>query len=138
MRMARAYVANELAQDGVTTASEHRQDVVSAQMRADTTAQGLNNNLDYRDALRSIEKFAAINAINVALGNMLQSMTQSISGMINSEATRMGAEKEKEQEQLDQTKDLFSQAQSVVDAAIQLMNAVRSAETQSMRDAIQA
>ena len=65
-------------------------------------------------------------------------MTQSISGAINSEATRMGADQQKEQEQLDQTKDLFNQAQNVVNAAVQLMQAVRQAEAQSMRDAIQA
>ena len=94
--------------------------------------------MEYKGALRRIEVFGGINAINTAIGNMLQSMTQSITGAINSEATRMGAEQQKEQEQLDPTKDLFSQAQNVVDAAIKLMQAVLQAETQSMRDAIQA
>jgi hypothetical protein len=107
-------------------------------MGADAAAQRLNNNMDYRGALRRIETLTGINAINTAIGNMLQSMTQSISGAITSEATRMGADQQKEQEQLDQTKDLFNQAQSVVDAAVQLMQAVRQAEAQSMRDAIQA
>ena len=139
MHMARAYVNNEMMKpDLKSTPTEYKEALGHAKMGADMAAQRLNNNLDYRGALRRIETLTGINAINTAIGNMLQSMTQSISGAITSEATRMGAEQEKEREQLDQTKDLFNQAQSVVDAAVQLMQAVRQAETQSMRDAIQA
>ena len=139
MHMARAYVNNELMKpDLKSTPTEYKEALGHAKMGADMAAQRLNNNMDYRGALRRIETLTGINALNTAIGNMLQSMTQSISGAINSEATRMGAEQEKEREQLDQTKDLFNQAQSVVDAAVQLMQAVRQAETQSMRDAIQA
>ena len=140
MHMARAYVNNELMKspDLQSTPTEYKEALGHAKMGADAAAQRLNNNMDYRGALRRIETLTGINAINTAIGNMLQSMTQSISGSINSEATRMGAEQQKEQEQLDQTKDLFQQAQSLIDSVIQLMQAVRQAETQSMRDAIQA
>ena len=140
MHMARAYVNNELMKspDLQSTPTEYKEALGHAKIGADAAAQRLNNNMDYRGALRRIETLTGINAINTAIGNMLQSMTQSISGAITSEATRMGADQQKEQEQLDQTKDLFNQAQSVVDAAVQLMQAVRQAETQSMRDAIQA
>ena len=140
MHMARAYVNNELMKspDLQSTPTEYKEALGHAKMGADAAAQRLNNNMDYRGALRRIETLTGINAINTAIGNMLQSMTQSISGSINSEATRMGAEQQKEQEQLDQTKDLFNQAQNVVNAAVQLMQAVRQAEAQSMRDAIQA
>ena len=140
MRLARAYVNNEIMKDpGLqTTPTEYKEALTQARENASMLGRELEQNVDYRGALRRIEMFGGINAINTAIGNMLQSMTQSISGEISSEATRMGAEQQKEQEQLDQTKDLFSQAQSVIDAAVQLMNAVRQAETQSMRDAIQA
>ena len=140
MRMARAYVNNEMMRDPSvrTTPVEYKEAMGKAKFGMDAASKRLDSNLDYKGALRRIETLGGINAINTAIGNMLQSMTQSISGSINSEATRMGAEQQKEQEQLDQTKDLFNQAQSVVDAAVQLMNAVRQAETQSMRDAIQA
>lgn len=138
MNMARAYAYNELAQEGVSTAQDHRTDVLDAKAGSDSAAQQLNNNIDYRGALRRIETFTAINAINTSVGNMLQSMTQNITGAISSEATRMGAEQKKEEEELDQTKDLFNQAQNVIDSALQLMQAVSQAETQSMRDAIQA
>ena len=39
---------------------------------------------------------------------------------------------------LDQTRDLFSQEQKLIDQVIQLFSAVIQAENQSMRDAIQA
>ena len=140
MRLARAYVNNEIMKDPAlqTRPTEYKEALTQAREEASAMGRALDQNIDYRGALRRIETLGGINAINTAIGNMLQSMTQSISGSINSEATRMGAEQQKEQEQLDQTKDLFNQAQSVVDAAVQLMNAVRQAETQSMRDAIQA
>lgn len=50
----------------------------------------------------------------------------------------MGAQQKKSEEELDQTKDLFNQAEELVNNVVQLMNAVRQAEMQSMRDAIQA
>lgn len=139
MHMARAYANNEMMKpDLQPTPTEYKETLGHAKTGADMAAQRLTNNLDYRDALRRIEMFAGINAINTAIGNVLQSMTQSISGSISSDATRMGAEQKKQEEQLDQMRDLFSQAQNVVNAAVQLMQAVRQAETQSMRDAIQA
>ena len=144
MHVARAYVNSELMGNNPetvelkSTPTEYSKALGDAKESAVLKGRALEHNMDFKSAMRRIEMFGGINAINTAIGNMLQSMTQSISGSINSEATRMGAEQQKEQEQLDQTKDLFNQAQSVVDAAVQLMNAVRQAETQSMRDAIQA
>ena len=140
MHAARAYVNNEMMNnpDIKSTPTEFRKQLVNAQVGADQAGNRLTTNLDYRQAQHRMDTFAGINSITMAIGNMLQSMTQSIVGAVNAEATRMGAEQQEAQEQLDQTKDLFNQAQSLVDAAVQLMNAVRQAETQSMRDAIQA
>ena len=138
MRMAQAYAGSKLAEEGVTTATEHRTDVADAHDRADKATQRLNSNADYRQSLRNIEVYAGINAINTSIGNMLQGMTQNLTAMINAEATRKGAEQEREKDQLEQSKDLFSQAQALIDAVVQLMQAVAAAESQSMRDAIQA
>ena len=138
MRMAQAYAGSKLAEEGVSTKAEHRADVAGAKDRVDRATQRLNANDDYRGALHRIERYTAINAINTAIGNMLQGMTQNITGMISAEATKMGAEQEQERDQLEQTKDLFDQAQGLIDSVVQLMQAVLSAESQSMRDAIQA
>ena len=138
MRMAQAYAGSKLNEPGVSTAVEHRADVAAAESAVDSASQRLNNNTDYRKALHRIDRYAGINAINTAVANMLQGVAQNISAMINSEATREGAVQEQEKEELEQTKDLFEQAQNLIDSVIQLMQAVSSAESQSMRDAIQA
>ena len=138
MRMAQAYAGSKLAEEGVSTVAEHRADVAGAADRVDRATQQLNANSDYKKALHRIELFTGINAINTTIGNMLQGMTQNITAMINAEATKMGAEQEQQKDQLEQTKELFSQAQNLVDSVIQLMQAVAAAESQSMRDAIQA
>ena len=138
MRMAQAYAGSKLAEEGITTATEHRADVAAANAAADTAAQRLNTNADYRDALHNIEYFTGLNAINTAVSNMLQGMTQNVVAMINAKATERSGEQEQQKEQLEQSKDLFQQAQSLIDAVVQLMQAVASAESQSMRDAIQA
>jgi predicted nucleic acid-binding Zn-ribbon protein len=138
MRMAQAYGASKLAEDGVSTAAEHRADVLGAKDRVDRATQRLNANDDYRGALHRIERYTAMNAINTALNNMFQGMGQNIAGLMSAEATKKSAEQEQEKDQLEQTKDLFQQAQSLIDSVVQLMQAVASAEAQSMRDAIQA
>ena len=140
MRMARAYVNKEIMTDpGLRPSStEYQKSVADAMSASDFASQRLNGNIDYRKSLHRIEVFSGINAINTAIGNMLTGMTQNISSMIASEATRDGADTKLAEEQLDQTKDLFQQAQTLVNAAVQMMQAVRQAEAQSMRDAIQA
>jgi hypothetical protein len=138
MRMARAYAGSKLQEQGVSSAADHRLDVAEATDAVDKANQRLNGDADYRNALHKIERYTGINAINTALNNMFQGMAQNISGMMSAEATRLGSEQEKERDQLDQTKNLFDQAQGLVDSVIQLMQAVAAAESQSMRDAIQA
>jgi hypothetical protein len=73
-----------------------------------------------------------------ALGNAGQGFFTNLTSLIGAKAKDYEAQQTKMQDELDQTKDLFNQAQQLVDAVVQLMQAVSSAETQSMRDAIQA
>ena len=140
MLMARAYVNREIMTDpGLRpTSTEYQKGVADAMSASDSASQRLQGNIDYRQSLHRIEVFSGMNAINTAIGNMLMGMTQNISSMIGAEATRDGADTKMAEEQLDQTKDLFQQAQTLVNAAVQMMQAVRQAEAQSMRDAIQA
>ena len=73
-----------------------------------------------------------------ALGNASQNFVQNLSSFLAAKSKDYEAEATKLQDELDQTKEIFNQAQQLVDAVVQLMQAVTSAETQSMRDAIQA
>ena len=70
-------------------------------------------------------------------GNCVQSIIQNANAMQQAEVTKEGAVQEQQKEELEQMKDLFNQAGDLVQAVIQLMQAIGSAETQSMRDAIQ-
>lgn len=138
MAVAYAYAADKLASEGLMTPAEYKTAITEAKSDAMLAAKQLNADANYQDALHKIEKFGAINNINVALGNMMQNVIQNVVAGVNAEATRRGAEQQKQQEMLDQTKDLFANAQQLMQSVIDLMQAVIAAESQSMRDAIQA
>ncbi len=139
MEMAQALEANELAQPGVLSTSERFAMVNAAESESNSASSILlNQNEDYKTLANSIQKYMGWNGIIQALNGMVQTMAQNVTALEQANATRIGAQQKEQEEMLDQTKDLFQQAQKLVDAAVQLMNAVRQAETQSMRDAIQA
>lgn len=135
---ARAYGNAKLMQEGLTDSKAHLADVEDARSRYLSTQQTRANSVDYIKASNTITKMQAYNNLIAALGSMGQSFVQSWSQLLNAEATKMGAQQKKSEEELDQTKDLFNQAEELVNNVVQLMNAVRQAEMQSMRDAIQA
>ncbi|MBR3222794.1 MAG: hypothetical protein IKF72_11275 [Kiritimatiellae bacterium] len=138
MLMARALEAKALSEPGVLSPAEHKQLVSGAKMENDIALRRLNESEDYKQAGMRIQRLMGFNGIIMAIGGTLQSMTQNLSALQQAEATRQGAEQQRENEMLDQTKDLFAQDQKVIDAVIQLMQAVLQAETTSIRDAIQA
>jgi hypothetical protein len=92
----------------------------------------------YVEASRQISKYDALNNIVSAMGQVAQNFIQNTNALIQANASEKSADQTKAQEELDQTKDLFNQAQTLIDEVVKLMNAVSQAETQSMRDAIQA
>ncbi len=84
------------------------------------------------------EKWHNIGGMIGAAGSVLQSTVRSATEIIQAEATEEGAEVKKSEENLDQTRDLFNQAQEVIRSMLSLFAAVIQAESQSMRDAIHA
>ena len=135
---ARAYGNAKLMQEGLTDSKAHLADVEEARGRYLSTQQTRANSVDYINASNTITKAQAYNSLIAAIGGFGQNFVQNWSQLINAEATKMGAQQKKSEEELDQTKDLFNQAEELVNNVVQLMNAVRQAEMQSMRDAIQA
>ena len=135
---ARAYGNAKLMQPGLTDSKAHLADVEDARSRYLSTQQTRANSVDYINASNTITKAQAYNSLIAAIGGFGQNFVQNWSQLINAEATKMGAQQKKSEEELDQTKDLFNQAEELVNNVVQLMNAVRQAEMQSMRDAIQA
>ena len=138
MLMARALEAKKLSEPGLLDPADHKLLVNGAKAENDIALRRLNESEDYKQAGLRIQRLMGFNGIIMSIGGTLQSMTQNLSALQQSEATRQGAEQQRENEMLDQTKDLFAQDQKVIDAVIQLMQAVLQAETTSIRDAIQA
>lgn len=138
LKYARALGNAKLMQPDVTDAQTHLADVnetTAAYQAAQTTRA---NSVDYIKASNTITKAQAVNNLIAAIGSAGQSFIQNLTQMQQADATEQGALSKKSEEELDQTKDLFNQALTLVDSIVKLMQAVRAAEAQSMRDAIQA
>ncbi len=105
---------------------------------ADAAQKALNSDTDYIEGNYEQNKWSNIGNIAGAMGSILQSVVRSAADMQIAEATEMGADQKWMEEERDQTKDLFVQAQDVVKAVLSLFNAVIQAESASMRDAIHA
>lgn len=138
MEMAFAKEAQLLSQDGVMTPAEQKDLVALARDRVDVTTDRAQRRVDFKAAERKMSTLMGINNINQAIGGVMQSTASNLAGLRSAEAVRTGAESKKQEEMLDQTKDLFAQEQKLIDQVIQLFSAVIQAENQSMRDAIQA
>jgi hypothetical protein len=135
LKYARAYAINERLD--VTTAAERQRLSVNAEGRL-TEAQALmRGDTSYIKAGQLIQRYEGINSLINAGGVCMQNIVQSINTIKQAEATEEGAVQERKKEELEQIKDLFVQAGDLVQAVVQLMQAISSAETQSMRDAIQ-
>ena len=94
---------------------------------------------DYNDANDGgSSAFTFPNNLNQSINQVTQSLSSNLAQTRSAEATRQGADSKKEEEMLDQTKDLFQQEQKLIDQAVQLCSTVTQTENQSMRDAIQA
>ena len=135
LKFARAYVANERID--VTTAAERQRLTVNAETRL-TEAQALmKGDTSYIKAGQIIQRYEGINSLINAGGVCMQNIVQNITAIQQADATEEGALQEKKKEELEQVKDLFNQAGDLLQAIVQLLHAIGSAETQSMRDAIQ-
>ena len=133
------------SQQGVPLTPEAREAKIT-ELKANVVADKLNiekaQNMraadeTYMQATRDFARYESLNNVVFAIGNVAQSLVQNTNALLQAEATEVGALTERQREELDQTKDLFNQAQELVNQVVKLMQAVISAETQSMRDAIQ-
>lgn len=138
LKYARAYGNMKLMSHGATDATTHLADVEEARTQHIQAQNTRANSVDYIKASNTINQAQAVNGLIAAVGGFLQGLIQNGTQMMMADATMAGAEQKKSEEELDQTKDLFNQAEELVRNIVQLMQAVRQAETQSMRDAIQA
>jgi len=139
LKLARATANAKLMSDSTLTDTKtHLADVEDARSRFLMTQTARANSVDYVKASNALNFYQAQNNLIAAIGGFSQSLVQNIVQYQQAEATASGAKSQQQQEELEQTKDLFNQAQELVDSVVQLMKAICSSEAQSMRDAIQA
>ena len=114
-----------------------------------TTQTAAHNN--YHAAKSEVEQSRAYRSSQLLMNSLMgsQQVITNLSQMINSignkesedqraEATLEGAQQARHNEQLEQIKDLFTHAETLIQAVIQLMQAVAAAENESMMEAIRA
>lgn len=138
LKFARACAYDKLADPNFKTDAARAADIKAAGLAVDAAERGRADDIGYIEATRTLQAGEARLGIITAIGNAGQNFVQGLSNYLQAQTKEAEAAQTQKQEELDQTKDLFAQAQSLVDAVVQLMQAISSAETQSMRDAIQA
>ena len=131
MEMAFAVEADLLSKNGVMTPTEQTNLVSAARAKADFATDSAYRRMDVKALDTRMTKLMTIGNVNQAMGGVLQSMAQNLSAMRSADATREGAESTKYEEMLDQTKDLFAKAQSLIDQVISLYQSVIQMENQS-------
>ena len=98
----------------------------------------VERNEQYASSQQMMNRWMGIQQLTMTLSQMTNAGGNMISEMVRAKATMEGVEQTQHNEQLDQIKDLFQQAQTVVQAIVQLMQAVLSAENESLMEAIRA
>ena len=138
LKLARATANAKLMSPDLTDAKAHLTDVEEARTKYAAAQTNRSNSVDYLKASHELNQAQAHNSLISAIGGFAQGLVQNWVQYRQAEVTKQGAIQQQQQEELDQTKDLFNQAQNLVDSVVKLMQAVCAAESQSMRDAIQA
>ena len=136
LKFARAKAAQ--MRSGITTPEERQMLIEKAKARVTEARQNLQTDLTYVKAGNTLHRLEGINTLISTVGNCVQGLIQQGNAMNQSEITKEGATQKKEEAQIDDMKDLFNQAGDLVKSVLQLMAAVGNAESQSIRDAIQA
>ena len=132
----RAYTAKQKADFASETT--RNSDLVAAQNKYDFAKREMELSDKFAGSQQMMNRWMGIQQLSMSLSQMTNASGNMIGEMIRAKATMEGVEQEQHREQLDQIKDLFSQAETVVQAVVQLMQAVLSAENESLMEAIRA
>ena len=117
---------------------EAKAKVMEKRIQFESNKQQMKHSDGYDDLQEKQAWTRATFDISQAFGNFSQTMVCGFVDLKQAEATAMGADQKKAEEALEQTKDLMSSFQEVIEAVKQLAQAVLAAENESMRNAIQA
>ena len=113
-------------------------DLVVAQKRYDDAKSSLNIDTKFTNSQQLMNRWMGVNQVSMTLTQFTGSLGNLLAERERANSTEEGVRQTQHNEQLDQIKDLFSQAETVVQAVVQLMQAVLSAENESVMKAIRA
>ena len=122
----------------ITTPEERQGLIEQAKARVSAAQESLHGDLTYVKAGNTMRRAESFNALANTIGSCIQGLIQHGSALGQANITAEGGAQKKKEEEMDELKDLFSQAGDLVKSVLQLMTAIGNAESQSMRDAIQA
>ncbi|MBP5510391.1 MAG: type III secretion system translocon subunit SctB [Kiritimatiellae bacterium] len=111
-------------------------DIAKAQRGYDFAKHELELNTKFTTSQQMMNRWMGIQQLSMSVSQMVGNIGNMVAEQKRAAATMEGVEQELHREQLDQIKDLFAQGQNVVQAVIQLMQAVLSAENESLMEAI--
>ncbi len=113
-------------------------DLMKAQHNYDIGLKALEHDQKFLTAQQMMNRWMGIQQISMTLGGLMSTVGQ----MVSEQQKAAGQVEQKgqvqHQEQLDQIKDLHAQALNLVQSIIQLLQAVLSAENESLMEAIRA
>jgi len=132
----RAYTADQKAQ--WASDSTKNSDLAVAQNKYDFAKREMELGNKFSSSQQMMNRWMGIQQLSMSLSQVVNATGNMGGEMVRAAATMEGVEQTQHNEQLDQIKDLFSQAETVVQAVIQLMQAVLSAENESLMEAIRA
>lgn len=132
----RAYTAKAKAEHA-SDATKSR-DLASAQSKYDFAKREMELDSRFSGSQQMMNRWMGIQQLTMSLSQMANASGNMVGEMVRASATMEGVEQTRHNEQLDQIKDLFSQAETMVQAVVQLMQAVLSAENESLMEAIRA
>ena len=132
----RAYTAKLKANHASDTTKNS--DLSRAQAAYDRAKQEVQLDKQFTGSQQMMNRWMGIQQLQMSFFQMANASGTMISQMVQAQATMEGVEQTQHNEQLDQIKDLFQQAETVVQAVVQLMQAVLSAENESIMEAIRA
>ena len=133
LRAVTADMKAQYASDGMKNA-----DLARAQNKYDFAKYEMQMSNQFAGSQQMMNRWMGIQQLSMSLSQMTNAAGNMIGEMVRANSTMEGVEQTQHNEQLDQIKDLFSQAETVVQAVIQLMQAVLSAENESLMEAIRA
>ena len=109
-----------------------------ARVKLEAAEKHLETDADYISGARWNTAAQNITQVNQTLTNLLNTVGQTQREMRQADATAIGAETQKHEQELAEIEDLFKQCQEILDAALEAQKAIQQKESETTQTIIQA